>query len=88
MSTRNNIKHILLQVKGSKIASRVVSIIKHIKLGNTLHCRACRLIGNLSECDWHAKSLCEAGAIQALVNLLQLDTNMQTYLMGVRAIRY
>ncbi|XP_003704054.2 BTB/POZ domain-containing protein Rnb [Megachile rotundata] len=75
------------KVRGSKIANRVVSIIKHIKLENTLHCRACRLIGNLSECDWHAKSLCEAGAVQALVNLLQLDTNMQTYLMGVRAIR-
>ncbi|XP_076232608.1 BTB/POZ domain-containing protein Rnb [Calliopsis andreniformis] len=75
------------KVRGSKIANRVVSIIKHIKLGNTLHCRACRLIGNLAECDWHAKSLCEVGAIQALVDLLQLDANMQTYLMGVRAIR-
>ncbi|CAK9809483.1 Armadillo repeat-containing protein 5 [Anthophora plagiata] len=75
------------KVKGSKIANRVVSILKHIKLGNTLQCRACRLIGNLSECDWHAKSLCEAGVIQALVDLLHLDTNMQTYLMGVRAIR-
>ncbi|XP_029052676.1 armadillo repeat-containing protein 5 [Osmia bicornis bicornis] len=75
------------KVKGSKIASRVVSIIKHIKLENALHCRACRLIGNLSECNWHAKSLCEAGVVQALVALLKLDTNMQTYLMGVRAIR-
>ncbi|CAL7947352.1 unnamed protein product [Xylocopa violacea] len=75
------------KVKGSKIACRVVSIIKHIKLGNTIHCRACRLIGNLSECEWHAKSLCEAGAIQALVDLLQLETNIQTYLMGIRAIR-
>ncbi|KAK1133789.1 hypothetical protein K0M31_011579 [Melipona bicolor] len=75
------------KVKGSKIASRVVSIINHIKLGNNIHCRACRLIGNLSESDYHAKSLCEVGAIQALVDLLQLDTYMQTYLMGVRAIR-
>ncbi|XP_043254463.1 armadillo repeat-containing protein 5 [Colletes gigas] len=75
------------KVRGSKIANNVVSIIKHIKLENTIHCRACRLIGNLSECDWHAKSLCQAGAIEALVNLLQLDLNMQTYLMGVRAIR-
>ncbi|OAD58302.1 Armadillo repeat-containing protein 5 [Eufriesea mexicana] len=75
------------KVKGSKIVSRVVTIIKHIKLGNTIHCRACRLIGNLSECNWHAKSLYEAGAIQALVDLLQLDIYMQTYLMGIRAIR-
>ncbi|XP_054007944.1 armadillo repeat-containing protein 5 isoform X1 [Hylaeus anthracinus] len=75
------------KVRGSKIAAHVVSIIKHIKLGNTLQCRACRLIGNLSECNWHARSLCQVGAIQALVDLLQLDTNMQTYLMGVRAIR-
>ncbi|XP_012349280.1 armadillo repeat-containing protein 5 [Apis florea] len=75
------------KVKGSKIATHVISIIKHIKLGNSLHCRACRLIGNLSECDWHAKSLCEAGAVQALVDLLQLDIYMQTYLMGIRAIR-
>ncbi|XP_060811648.1 armadillo repeat-containing protein 5 [Bombus pascuorum] len=75
------------KVRGSKIASRVVSIIKHIKLENTIHCRACRLIGNLSESDWHAKSLCEAGAVQALINLLQLDTYMQTYLMAVRAVR-
>ncbi|XP_076675105.1 BTB/POZ domain-containing protein Rnb isoform X1 [Andrena cerasifolii] len=75
------------KVRGSKIASHVVSVVKHVSFGSTLHCRACRLIGNLSECDWHARSLCEVGAIQALVDLLQLDTNMQTYLMGVRAIR-
>ncbi|XP_076653762.1 BTB/POZ domain-containing protein Rnb isoform X2 [Halictus rubicundus] len=75
------------KVRGSKIAVNVVSVIKYIKLESTLHCRACRLIGNLSECDWHAKSLCNAGAIQAIVDLLQLDTNMQTYLMSVRAIR-
>ncbi|XP_017887307.1 armadillo repeat-containing protein 5 [Ceratina calcarata] len=75
------------KVRESKIASRVVCIIKHIKLGNTIHCRACRLIGNLAECDWHAQSLCKAGAIQALVELFKVDINMQTYLMGIRAIR-
>nr|XP_033322147.1 armadillo repeat-containing protein 5 [Megalopta genalis] len=75
------------KVRGSKIANNIVSIIKYIKLESTLQCRACRLIGNLSECDWHAKSFCKAGAIQAIVDLLQLNTNTQTYLMSVRAIR-
>ncbi|XP_078044752.1 BTB/POZ domain-containing protein Rnb isoform X2 [Augochlora pura] len=75
------------KVRGSKIANNVVSIIKCIKIDGTLHCRACRLIGNLSECEWHAKSFCEAGAIQAIADLLQLNTNMQTYLTSVRAIR-
>ncbi|KAK2581865.1 hypothetical protein KPH14_002328 [Odynerus spinipes] len=75
------------EVKGTKIGYYVLYIIKNLKLNSTLHCRACRLIGNLCECGWHAKSLYEAGSIHALSNLLQSKTNMQTYLMVVRAIR-
>ncbi|XP_033361195.1 armadillo repeat-containing protein 5 [Bombus vosnesenskii] len=75
------------KVRGSRIAIYVVSIVKYMKLNSSMVCRACRLIGNLSECDWHAKSLCEAGAIQALINLLQLDTYVYIYLMAIRAVR-
>ncbi|KAG7208927.1 hypothetical protein KM043_015106 [Ampulex compressa] len=75
------------KVRGSKINNYVVHIIKTQALGNSLHCRACRLIGNLSELESHAKTLCDVGAIQALTSLLQEKANMQTYLMAVRAIR-
>ncbi|XP_035723787.1 armadillo repeat-containing protein 5-like [Vespa mandarinia] len=75
------------EVKGTKIGYYVLYIIQNFKLDNSLHCRASRLIGNLCECGWHARSLYEAGSIQALAKLLQSKTNMQTYLMVVRAIR-
>ncbi|KAI4495640.1 hypothetical protein M0802_008475 [Mischocyttarus mexicanus] len=75
------------EVKGTKIAYYILCIIKKLKSDSAIQCRACRLIGNLSECSWHAKTLYEAGSIQELSKLLQSETNMQTYLMVIRAIR-
>ncbi|GAB1861398.1 Peroxidase [Camponotus japonicus] len=75
------------KVKDSKIGINVVLIIKNLKLDTKLHCRACRLVSNLSECSWHVKKLCEAGVVKALVPLLELKTNTQTYCMAVRAMR-
>ena len=53
-----------------------------------LHCRACRLVSNLSECSWHAKELCDAGIIKTLMALLTSKTDVQTYCMAIRAVRY
>ncbi|XP_072746397.1 uncharacterized protein Rnb [Anoplolepis gracilipes] len=75
------------KVKNSKIGVNVVLIIKNLKLDTKLHCRACRLVSNLSECSWHVKELCNAGVVKALIPLLMLKTNTQTYCMAVRAIR-
>lgn len=61
---------------------------KNHTLDSTVHCRACRLVGNLSECSWHAKSLYNDGVVESLTTFLKLKINKQTYLMAVRAIRY
>jgi len=57
-------------------------------MNGKLHCRACRLISNLSECSWHANKLYDAGVVEILAVLLKSKTDMQTYLMIIRAIRY
>ncbi|CAL1688770.1 unnamed protein product [Lasius platythorax] len=75
------------KVKNSKIGINVVLIIKNLKLDTKLHCRACRLVSNLSECSWHVKELCDAGVVKALIPLLILKTSTQTYCMAVRAMR-
>ncbi|XP_050457379.1 armadillo repeat-containing protein 5 isoform X1 [Cataglyphis hispanica] len=75
------------KIKHSKIGINVVLIIKNLKLDTKLHCRACRLVSNLSECRWHVKELCDAGVLKALMPLLILKTNMQTYCMAIRAVR-
>lgn len=63
-------------------------IIENLELNAMLHCRACRLVSNLSECSWHAKELCNAGVMKALVALLTSKTDIQTYCMAIRAVRY
>jgi len=65
-----------------------VRIIENLELNAMLHCRACRLVSNLSECSWHAKELCNAGVMKALVLLLTSKTDIQTYCMAIRAVRY
>ncbi|XP_011873921.1 PREDICTED: uncharacterized protein LOC105565385 [Vollenhovia emeryi] len=75
------------KVRNSKIGFNVVLIIENLESNAMLHCRACRLVGNLSECRWHAEKLCNAGVIKALVALLQSKTDEQTYCMAVRAVR-
>nr|XP_012223821.1 PREDICTED: armadillo repeat-containing protein 5 [Linepithema humile] len=75
------------KVRSSEIGSNVVLIIKNSKLDNRLHCRACRLVSNLSECSWHAKVLYNTGIVEALKELLMSKTSTQTYCMAVRAVR-
>ncbi|XP_029162891.1 LOW QUALITY PROTEIN: armadillo repeat-containing protein 5 [Nylanderia fulva] len=75
------------KVKDTKIGINVVLIIKNLQLDTKLHCRACRLISNLSESSWHVKELCDAGVVKALVPLLILKTSTQTYCMAIRAMR-
>lgn len=74
-------------MEGTKIASYVVWIAKNLDSGETMHCRACRLMGNLSESNNHARALCEAGAIVALTEILRSKSNAQTLGMAVRAVR-
>ncbi|XP_012283687.1 armadillo repeat-containing protein 5 [Orussus abietinus] len=75
------------RVHGTKIVAYTLTILKNVKLGDILCCRACRLVGNLASCKWHAKSLCEAGAVKVLANLLKLKCTSQTYLTAIRALR-
>ncbi|XP_015597251.1 armadillo repeat-containing protein 5 [Cephus cinctus] len=81
------VSHIRQEVQGTKIAIHAVSILKNIKLGNILRCRACRLIGNLSECSCHATTLCEAGVVKVLSNVLKSSSNIPLSLMAIRAVR-
>ncbi|TGZ49442.1 uncharacterized protein Rnb [Temnothorax longispinosus] len=75
------------KVKNSKIGFNVVFVIENLEWNAMLHCRACRLVSNLSECSWHAEELCNAGVMKALVTLLTSKTDVQTYCMAVRAVR-
>lgn len=70
------------------IANNVVWIIKNLGPGLTLHCRACRLIGNMADSKRHTKALCKAGVIPALNGIISdAKTNTPTLLMAIRAIR-
>jgi hypothetical protein len=75
-------------VRDTNIVSYTLWILKNLKVSDNLHCRACRLVGNLSECSWHAKTFYNAGAIQALQDVLRTKANTQTYLMAIRAVRH
>ncbi|XP_057321264.1 armadillo repeat-containing protein 5 [Microplitis mediator] len=76
------------QVRESMIANNVVWIIKNLGPGLTLHCRACRLIGNMADSKRHTKALCKAGVIPALNGIISdAKTNTPTLLMAIRAIR-
>ncbi|CAD6205679.1 GSCOCG00009963001-RA-CDS [Cotesia congregata] len=76
------------QVHETSIANNVVWIIKNLSPGLTLHCRACRLIGNMSDSKRHTKALCEAGVIVALKGIiLDAKTSTPTLLMSIRALR-
>ncbi|XP_011175415.1 armadillo repeat-containing protein 5 [Solenopsis invicta] len=75
------------KVRNSKIEFNVLLIIENLEQNAMLHCRACRLVSNLSECSWHAKEMCDAGIMKALVALLTSKTNVDTYCMAIRAVR-
>ncbi|XP_058803227.1 armadillo repeat-containing protein 5 [Phymastichus coffea] len=75
------------QVQDTNIVSYTLWILNNLEVGDTLHCRACRLIGNLSDCISYAKAFYNAGAIQSLNYVLRTKANQQTYTMAIRAIR-
>ncbi|EGI67349.1 PREDICTED: armadillo repeat-containing protein 5-like [Acromyrmex echinatior] len=75
------------KIRNSKIRFNIVLILENLELNTMLHCRACRLVSNLSECSWHAKELCDAGIMKTLVALLMSKTDVQTYCMAIRAVR-
>ncbi|XP_014488960.1 PREDICTED: armadillo repeat-containing protein 5-like [Dinoponera quadriceps] len=75
------------KVQGSNIGDNIIHIMKNHTLDSKVHCRACRLVGNLSECKWHAEALYNGGVIEPLTTFLKLQTNRQTYLTAIRAIR-
>lgn len=84
-------KHFFLfqkQVRNTKVVPNTLWILNNLNVNDNLHCRACRLIGNLSDCSFHAKAFFEAGAIQSLNDLLHTKANAQTYSMAIRAVRY
>ena len=85
-NTKKNI-YIYLQIKETNIASSVVRILTESYSSRTLHCRACRLAGNLSMSSTLAKSLCDAGAIKVLTNILLSNARAQTQCMAVRAVK-
>lgn len=75
------------ELRDSKLKEYIISILKDLRLSSTIHCRACRLVSNLSECSWHAESLYNAGVVEPLAALLRINTVKQTYIMAVRALR-
>ncbi|XP_032686363.1 uncharacterized protein LOC116851238 isoform X2 [Odontomachus brunneus] len=75
------------KIRDSNIGDNIIHIMKNHALDSTVHCRVCRLVGNLSECSWHAKSLYNNGVVEPLTTFLKLKTTRQTYLMAIRAIR-
>ncbi|XP_051162423.1 armadillo repeat-containing protein 5 [Leptopilina boulardi] len=75
------------KVRAPKIAIYTLWIIRNLEGSYNLHCRAVRLIGNLSECSWHAKSFCDQKAVGVLTDILHSKTYTEVHIMTVRAIR-
>lgn len=74
-------------MRGTKLSSHTLFLLRNIRSAANLHCRACRLLGNLSECSWHAKNFFDLGAIDVLEKILKNKSTGQTYSMSIRAIR-
>lgn len=57
------------KVRETKLASHILFLLKNVKLSANLQCRACRLIGNLLDCSWHAKNFYKSGVVEVLENI-------------------
>lgn len=77
----------IFQVRESNIGDNVIYIMKNHALDSAIHCRACRLVGNLSECSWHAEILYNGGVVMPLTMFLNIKTKWITSLTAIRAIR-
>ncbi|KAJ8679925.1 hypothetical protein QAD02_015712 [Eretmocerus hayati] len=75
------------EVRDTNIIKYTLWILRNLKVSDNLHCRACRLVGNLSDCTRHAKGFFDAGIIEALHDVLTTSANSQTYMMAIRAVR-
>lgn len=75
------------KIRDPKITTYTLWIIRSLEGNYNLHSRAVRLIGNLSECTWHAKSLCDQKAVGVLTDILHSKTYTEVHIMTVRAIR-
>ncbi|XP_044013903.1 uncharacterized protein LOC122856273 [Aphidius gifuensis] len=75
----------------TKIAKNVVWIIKNLTSGMTLHCRACRLIGNIAESKRHAKALYKENVIDALnediLNIIRISFQILYRLLQIAEFR-
>ncbi|KAL0099280.1 hypothetical protein PUN28_020093 [Cardiocondyla obscurior] len=74
------------KARDSNIDDYAVIILKDPR-NATLHCRACRLISNLSRCSWHAEKLCNCGVVTGLKIILKSKTDTWTHSMAIRAVR-
>ncbi|OXU25505.1 hypothetical protein TSAR_000315 [Trichomalopsis sarcophagae] len=75
------------QVRDTNITFNTIWILKNLKMSENLQCRACRLIGNLADCSWHAKAFYDAGVVSVLHDIIKNKANVPTYLMAIRAVR-
>ncbi|XP_046744966.1 uncharacterized protein LOC124410547 isoform X2 [Diprion similis] len=79
--------YVRIEIRSIDPAAEVTSILKNNK-SQSIQCRACRLIGNLAECSWHAKALCQAGVVKIITNILKSSkTTRRVQITAVRAIR-
>ncbi|XP_015110238.1 armadillo repeat-containing protein 5 [Diachasma alloeum] len=75
------------ETKDKKLPENLLWILQNLPPGPTLHCRACRLIGNMCLSKRHSESLCALGVLPALLAVLKSPSTPQTHSMAVRAVR-
>nr|XP_046481125.1 uncharacterized protein LOC124218582 isoform X3 [Neodiprion pinetum] len=79
--------YVRIEFRSRNPASEVTNLLKNNK-SQSIQCRACRLIGNLAECSWHARALCQAGVVRIITNVLKsAKTIRRVQITAVRAIR-
>ncbi|XP_063973296.1 armadillo repeat-containing protein 5 [Diachasmimorpha longicaudata] len=75
------------EIKEKKLPENLLWILQNLPAGPTLHCRTCRLIGNMCLSKRHSESLCAIGVLPALLTVLKSPSTPQTHSMAVRAVR-
>ncbi|XP_012255296.2 armadillo repeat-containing protein 5 isoform X1 [Athalia rosae] len=87
MCLESYVRQELYQARGLDLATKVTGILKTIK-SPSIQCRACRLVGNLAECKWHARALYQSGIIKVITNLFKsCKIPVSVQLTAIRAIR-
>ncbi|XP_011307321.1 armadillo repeat-containing protein 5 [Fopius arisanus] len=75
------------ETKIPKLPENLLWILQNLPPGPTLHCRACRLIGNMCLSKRHSESLCALGILPTLLTVLKSPSTPQTHSMAIRAVR-